>query len=220
LLHSTNKPITLFHLHLFPVLSVCKNKGAEGYENNIEFLISQRPPISELITKNILRDEGFLPVKGKRSDNFQRFIESRPAREDLVNRNYIAESKLANSLYSTQQELIRKMNMINVSKSLKNRPTKDYLVTKNIIRGDSESAISIEKKEETIQALLQRRPTVQELIASNILQHIYIWARVDVPLDNRPAARNCHTLTACNERLYLFGGANSGKHDSTIYPFK
>ena len=74
-------------------------------------------------------------MKGRVTDQFQKLIETRPAREDMVRQNYIAESKLADSLRGTQQELIKKLNMITVNKSLKRRPTKDHLMLQNIIKG-------------------------------------------------------------------------------------
>eukprot|EP01138_Halocafeteria_seosinensis_P007722 gb/GECG01007890.1/.p1 GENE.gb/GECG01007890.1/~~gb/GECG01007890.1/.p1 ORF type:complete len:995 (+),score=107.17 gb/GECG01007890.1/:1-2985(+) len=199
-----------------------KNDNGSEEEPNLANLLEQRPAATELLQRNILREESVREHMNQSAAQLYQKLQSRPPIESLVKRNLIKGNAHADRTIQARQYMVqRSREMDAVSRSLKNRQSWGELRERGIIK-----RMSGEQKHEFVDksqlaSFLTSRPSVQTLLQSRVLQDTMMWSELELssrssPPSTPPAARNGQSLTLVGRCLYLIGGF--GNTDVTCIP--
>jgi len=138
-------------------------------KESLSLKLSQRPPLKELVDKNLFHEIGqeeWNERKNRIGKHLERRLTSRPSAEELVERNL-----LPNISEREKEELKRRIS-IKLERRLSIRPTESDLTERNILK--SETLEQTRLKHEETKVFLQRqlsiRPTVTELRKRKILK--------------------------------------------------
>jgi len=131
--------------------------------------LSQRPPLKELVDKNVIHQIGqeeWQERKERIGKRLERRLSTRPTAEEMRERNFMPKISKAD-----KEELKRRIS-IKLERRLSIRPTETDLTERNILRFQTEE--QARQKQEETKVLLQRklsiRPTVSELRKRKILK--------------------------------------------------
>ena len=116
----------------------------------------------------------------------------RPSRQDLIRQNYLYDSTLSLSLTVTQRDLMRKRQIDAINRALKQRPSLQQLMNRNIIRTDGDTNIlhndsgdhqSKIASSETLSELLSSRQAIDQV--SVMMRDASHWIDIHVPPTTR-----------------------------------
>jgi len=143
-------------------------KQSISRRESLSLKLSQRPPLKELLDKNLIHQIGQEEWQERRDrigKRLERRLSTRPSAEELRERNLIPK------ITNVEKEDLKRRISIKLERRLSIRPTETDLTDRNILRFETEQ--QARQKQEETKVILQRklsiRPSVAELRKRKIL---------------------------------------------------